>query len=233
MDLKYKSIPPYQAPERFSSEERLPDLSHPQFLFNISIPECPFNPNLLHPRLTVLAKELNDQVSILQQTFVAQQKPIDANTNPEIYGALILKHQASVEISIYLMKQIINSIIQALYFKNNSQPFEKANKVEFSEIKDVIYDEKKDKHFAKNILRLTKNEKELLETINAIHNSYKHCILTPESMNLIGASEPTVNAFYAPYNQCSKGIKIYTERFNEIWAGFLLFFKDKYSLITK
>ena len=233
MNLKYKPIPPYQASERISSEERLPDLSHPQFLFNIQPIKRLFNPNLLHPRILVLAKELNNQVSILQQTFVAKQNPIDANTNPEIHGALILKHQASVEISIYLMKQIINSIIQALYCKNNPQPFEKTNKLEFSGIEDIFDSKKKDNLFVKDILRLTENEKKLLEAIKDINNSYKHCILTSESMNQAGASEPTVSAFYIPFNDLSRDISIYEERFNEIWAGFLLFFKDKYSLITK
>lgn len=66
-----------------------------------------------------------------------------------------------------------------------------------------------------------------------MNNSYKHCILTSEAMNQVGANEPTVNAFYIPFNDLSRDIPIYEERFNEIWAGFLLFFKDKYSLITK
>lgn len=41
------------------------------------------------------------------------------------------------------MKQIINSIIQALYFKNNPQPFEKTNKLEFSGIEDIFDSKKK------------------------------------------------------------------------------------------
>ncbi|WP_043600361.1 hypothetical protein [Solidesulfovibrio magneticus] len=230
MNLKTKEIPPYKAPERISVEERLPDLFHTQFIPAIPAIDGFFNPLLIQPRIASIAKELNHQADEVQRTFSEMQQMLNTPTNPIAYKDLVTKHIITIEITIFLMKQLMNALIQLLYIKNNFQKFSQTLQLDVSELGDFIHDE--EHPFANDTLKLTENERNLLKTINDLHNSYKHCLLTPESTSQIGIYEPTINAYYARKNDFSKTIKIYTERFNEIWIGFLLLFKEKYPLLT-
>lgn len=225
-----KNIPSFKSPISTPKEERIQDLFHAKYLPAIPPIEGFFNPMLIQTRIAVLAKEFNNQADKVHNTFLQMKQMQNATDNPALYKELVTGHVVAIELTLYLIKSIINATIQLIYIKNNFKSFSESKKIKFSEIKDIL--NHKNDPFAIKTLAISQNEYVLLKTINDLHNSYKHCLLTPEAMSLAGRDEPTINAFYAKNNDFSKPIAIYNESYNEITAGFILFFNNKYKLIS-
>ncbi|MHC1789766.1 hypothetical protein [Solidesulfovibrio sp.] len=227
--MNIKHMPSFKASIRIPKEERIQDLFHAKYIPAIPPIEGFFNPMLIQTRIAVLTKEFNNQADKVHNTFLQMKQMQNFAENPNLYKELVTGHIVAIELTLYLIKSIINAMIQLIYIKNNFKAFSESKKIIFCEIKDIFIH--KNDPFVTNTLAICKDEYRLLKTINDLHNSYKHCLLTPEATSLAGRNEPTINAFYAKKNDFSKPIAMYNESYNEIIAGFILFFNNKYKLI--
>jgi len=99
---------------------------------------------------------------------------------------------------IHIVKRIIDDIIIILCIKNDNEYFLAHNKIRFSSIGEI---DKNQSELAKMIKQDLNYDKyrNILTTINDLHNSYKHsCLLNASRMNF-AVEGVAFFSFYSPY----------------------------------
>lgn len=134
------------------------------------------------------------------------------------------EHNIKKQTIIHLMKKIIDEIIILYCIKLDHNNILKDKKIKITSIGDL----KKNSQLTDNI----KNELNynqfvyLFNTINDLHNAFKHDIMINESSMLAGAGEnPTIVALYAPYGKLLETVFL-NSNFTQIIMGFNDFIED-------
>lgn len=210
---------------------------------HIALPNIDNNINsyLLVVRLVTLCREINilckktyETHTIVTAKKLTSSPNNDPKFNETINATSLHVHIMSIEQTIHTIKYAADSLITILNIISNHVKIVEEKKISISEIGHLIKT-KKGKQEAEIFLNQHPFIKKYLyffQCINTAHNSYKHCILTNESMMLYGQEEPTINAYYIPFNNIDAEPEIYNHYYKEIFLGFKQFLIETIEFLT-
>ncbi len=127
---------------------------------------------------------------------------------------------------IHTIKYILDEFISLSCIKLDPDFF-KSNQIQISSIGELLNNKRKSDILALNIktnISFSKFEN-FIQTINDLHNAYKHTMLDHESKNQIGSNNITFFALYTKYGALNKTY-ILNSVFNQIIIGFNDFLFD-------
>jgi hypothetical protein len=131
------------------------------------------------------------------------------------------EYKLECETMVFLMRRVIDSLIQLTYLLTNSTEFKESLQIKISELGHVL------KHpttpLAAIILGSDEYEADttnFLRTINSLFNSFKHCLMHEDSRTLIGLDFPTVVSYFAKYNDHKNLIEFHNHNVFHLVMGF-------------
>ncbi len=169
--------------------------------------------NFVNPAL--LAIQMIDNIRYLNSKieYIYQNKPTDVIQN--IYEVNIEKENI-----IHSMKRIIDDLIMVLCIYHDYNNILKDNKIKVASIGELKSAKGGEQliHQIKSELNYSKFES-IFNTINDLHNAYKHSCLLNESRMLFTHEGIALSAYYAKYNKIDK-VYFLNHNFMHVIIGF-------------
>jgi hypothetical protein len=125
------------------------------------------------------------------------------------------------ETMIFLMRRVLDSLIQLTYLLTNQDDFKKSLQIKISELGKVL--KQPTTPLAEIILGRNGYEPDhtnFLEIINSLFNSFKHCLMHEDSRVLMGNDFPTVVSYYAKHNNFKSEIEYHNHNIFHLVMGF-------------
>lgn len=154
------------------------------------------------------------------------QVPVESPKFEEFYSSPseLYRYKLDSEAMVYLMRRVLDSLVQLTYLLTNYEDFERTKSMPISELGKVIKETPPVTNLEKIIIgdgiEYERDETGFLAIINSVFNSFKHCFIHDETYHIIGATIPTIVSYQAKHNKYDGDIIFHNHNAIHIMMGF-------------
>lgn len=206
-------------------------------MYSKSFPQYPSMPMLCNSSLVVQA--ICQKTRMIHAKFTSilsyhqellseniNKIPLDSPKYSELVSspALIYKYKLEAESIVFLIRRVLDSLVQLTYLLTNYEDFEVTNVIEYNSIGQFLNITNPSKDIEKIIIGDEKTYKSdftnFFSVINDLFNSFKHCLMHDESYTLICPELPTITSYQANRNKHAKKIIYHNHNAYHLIMGF-------------
>lgn len=176
---------------------------------------------LIHEKFNLIVdlhKQLNSQK--LDDT------PLDSPNHEALAASptLLYKYKLEIEAIVYLMRRVLDNLVQLSYLLTNYAEFEATKSIAYNEIGRFADKETASTDLEKIIIGdeycYSKDSTRFLRIINDLFNSFKHCLIHDESYLLMCPDTPSVTSYQAKNNNHNNEIIYHNHNAYHLIMGF-------------
>lgn len=136
---------------------------------------------------------------------------------------ILYTYKLEIEAIVYLMRRILDSLVQLSYLLTNFEDFESTKTIAYNEIGRFLDRKSALTDLDKIIIGgegYATDTTDFLRVINDLFNSFKHCLMHDESYNLVCFEIPTVTSYQAKNNNHKNEVIYHNHNLFHIMMGF-------------
>lgn len=201
--------------KHFPSYPAIPSISNP-FLITQAIIQ----------RVRLLQSKYENAIRLYARCMSDEGIAVDSPRFERLAARPSLLHEFKFELEsmVYLMRRVLDSLVQLGYLQTNWGDFESSLCIECSELGDLLRDGSKFSQLKKVVLgdgeEYKADDTGFLTTINNLFNSFKHSLMHEESHSMIGVDFPTVVSYQAKNNKFRNEIVVHNHDLTQLMIGF-------------
>jgi hypothetical protein len=176
--------------------------------------------------IRLINKKFSECVS-MHHRIISGSEPIavDSPIKGSLTGnpSLMYEYKMELELIIFLMRRVLDSLVQLTDMTVNFDNIEKSKKIKFDSIGSVLNKKTKDKEVSKIICgrdEYLSDTTGFLIISNDLFNGFKHTLMNDESFNLIGETCPTIVGYSVKYSNHKEHIQYHNHNAYHIMMGF-------------
>jgi hypothetical protein len=140
------------------------------------------------------------------------------------HPTILYKYKLEVESIVYLMRRVLDSLVQLSYLLTNYTDFEQTRTIAHNKIGEFLDKQQPTTDLERIItgdgINYERDKTGFLRIINDLFNSFKHCLMHDESYQLVCINTPSVTSYQAKYNKHSNEIIYHNHNAYNIMMGF-------------
>lgn len=137
---------------------------------------------------------------------------------------LSYRYKLEVESAVFLMRRVLDSLVQLTYLQTNFPDFEKTKKIELNAIGRFVDIPVATTNIERIIIGdgvdYLMDKTNFLSVINDLFNSFKHCLMHDESYMIYSKDAPTIVSYQAKKNNHNNEIIFHNHHAFHIMMGF-------------